>query len=42
MSKQYFGSFIVLLAIASSCYSQNHEYKIAKVYHIASPGDGIT
>src|SRR4030095_8896055 len=38
MSKEYFGSFIALLAIASSCYSQNHEYKIAKVYHIASPG----
>jgi len=38
MSKQYFGGFIALFAIASSCYSQNHEYKIAKVYHIASPG----
>jgi len=38
MSKEYFGSFIALLAIAPSCYSQNHEYKIAKVYHIASPG----
>jgi len=38
MSKQYFSAFIGLLTIASSCYSQNHEYKIAKVYHIASPG----
>ena len=38
MSKHYFGAFIGLLALASSCYSQNHQYKIAKVYHIASPG----
>jgi len=38
MSKQYLGAFIALIAIASSCYSQNHEYKIVKAYHIASPG----
>src|SRR6476469_6597253 len=38
MSKQYFGAFIALFAITSSCYSQNHEYKIVKTYHIASAG----
>ncbi|HEV8505521.1 MAG TPA: YncE family protein [Chitinophagaceae bacterium] len=29
---------LAFLAIGSLCHSQNHEYKVVRVYHIASPG----
>jgi DNA-binding beta-propeller fold protein YncE len=38
MSKKYVACHVILLAMASICYSQNHEYKVVKTYHIASPG----
>lgn len=38
MSKKSFASLIALFAITSSCFSQNHEYKVVKTYHIASAG----
>ena len=38
MSKKTFASLIALFAIISSCFSQNHEYKVVKTYHIASAG----
>src|SRR5436190_6430422 len=38
MSKRICLALIALFAIASSCHSQNHEYKVVKTYHIASAG----
>jgi len=38
MNKRSFASLFLLLAIASFCFAQNHEYKIVKTYHIASAG----
>jgi len=38
MSKRICVALIALFAIASSCHSQNHEYKVVKTYHIASAG----
>jgi len=38
MCKKYSGCLTILLGIASCCYSQDHEYKVVKVYHIASAG----
>src|SRR4030095_5950608 len=37
MKKEY-ALILASLAMASFCHAQPHEYKIAKVYHIASPG----
>src|SRR5438046_3722085 len=37
MRKKIFASLISLLAIISYCGAQ-HEYKVVKTYHIASPG----
>jgi len=35
---QKIASTIVGLLLTASCFSQQHEYKVVKVYHIASPG----
>lgn len=38
MSKKILATLTIFLILISGCYSQQHEYKVAKTFHIASPG----
>ena len=38
MINKYLTCVVILFSASLFCYSQNHEYKVVKTYHIASPG----
>jgi DNA-binding beta-propeller fold protein YncE len=38
MTKKLFATLLILFATTSFCYSQQHEYKVVKTFHIASSG----
>jgi YVTN family beta-propeller protein len=38
MNKKYFACVVILLSATLFSYSQNHEYKVVKTFHIASAG----
>ena len=38
MINKYLTCVVILFSVSLFCYSQNHEYKVVKTYHIASPG----
>jgi hypothetical protein len=38
MTKKLFATLFILFATISFCYSQQHEYKVVKTFHIASSG----